>query len=102
MLTRLAEKIPVRSKFCFVIFIPDMLITSRHRSPSPWVTLTQVIGAKSAVPSSTCPYTLSSDCDLSFSAILKNVIRPVADLFQLCSVQKQRILFRQGIDFSVA
>ena len=52
MLTRFALNMPVRRTFCFVILDPNMLITSRYPSPSSWVTLTQVIGAKFSEPSS--------------------------------------------------
>ena len=52
LLTRFALKSPVRITFCFVFFVPNMLITRRYPSPSSCVTLSHVMGAKLCVPSS--------------------------------------------------
>ena len=51
MVARLTVSCPVRRTFCLVCFVPYMLMTIRQVSPSSQVLLTQVMGAKSGVPS---------------------------------------------------
>jgi hypothetical protein len=51
-LTRFALKTPVLNTFCFVILLPNMLITNRYSFPPSQVMLSQVMGAKLQEPSS--------------------------------------------------